>query len=54
MRHNIVQFISDYKTQFSALIMVPEGEETIERLITNMRRPRFRASQVEVQAAVDL
>ena len=34
--------------------MDPEGEETIEQHITNMRRSTFWASQVKMQAGVDL
>lgn len=53
VRHDIVEFISHHKTQFTALIMGPR-EETIDHHIANMRTPMFWASQVEIQAAADL
>ena len=53
VRNVLVQFISDHKDHFSALVMDPEGTETIESHITKMRKPMFWASQVEIQAAAD-
>ena len=54
VRNDIVQFISNHRTHFSALVINPQGEETIEHHIQNMKKPTFWASQVEIQAAADL
>ena len=53
VRNVLVQFISDHKDHFSGLVIDPEGTETIESHITKMRKPKFWASQIEIQAAAD-
>ena len=53
VRNVLVQFISDHKDHFSALVIDPEGTETTESHITKMKKPMLWASQVELQPAAD-
>ena len=54
MRDDIVEFIADHQTLFSAILIDPEGMETMDDHLLNMKKPMVWATQVEIQAAVEL
>ena len=51
---DIVNFISDNKLLFEPLMIDPIGRETIDLHIQKMKNPMVWATQVELQAAVEL
>ena len=51
---DIVNFISDNKLLFEPLVIDPIGRETIDLHIQKMKNPMVWATQVELQAAVEL
>ena len=54
MRDDIVEFIADHQTLFSPILIDPEGMETMDDHLLNMKKPMVWATQVEIQAAVEL
>ena len=54
VRSDIVNFISGNKQLFEPLVIDPSGRETIDLHIQTMKKPMVWATQVELQAAVEL
>ena len=53
-KREIVKFEAQHKPLFTAPVILPIGKQTFEAHQQNVMKPMVRASQIELQAAVEL
>ena len=54
VRKDVLTFIEDHKALFTPLLIEPNGKRSMDDHLQDMKRPRVWATQMEIQAAVEL